>query len=247
MKEHNDIIEQFLNGELSPEALNEFKQLMREDPGLQREVRAEQAIRGTLTHDADAIPYIATEPSGAILARLGATSVGGGAVVSSGVLQAIFGTRAGLSILSMVAASGLVLGIFLFGPMLREQESQPVQERNGPVPVESPLRMDQTGLNVIDSNEGTPNSITDQSEPSGFATSAAQGVESRRLVTDAELLSGDNQSNNAAEESSTTASSAELDQGDTLLDYLREKEKQDQKLHKIIKPDSLRLEIEVKE
>ncbi len=251
MKANYDMIEQFLDGTLSPEAQREFQQLMQNDSDLQREIQAEQTIRQTLASDANMLPHVATEPSGAIMAKLGATSVGHSVAVSSGVLAAIFGTRVGISILSIVGVCGLVLGIFLFGPMLSKPElGETMQQRaEGATPTHTytgksssaPITTDPDGT-----TERLPNDGPDQSVKSGdgFATSSATATTS---------VGGKQEDGNAqrqvAEEVDltvdTTTVREQVRKTNTLLDYMRQKERQEQEIPKTVKPDSLRLNIEV--
>ena len=116
-----DMIEGYLDGTLQPESARELERLAANDPELAAELKAEQAIRGTLARDVAALPVAATEPSAVLMAKLAATSgASGGAVAAvgigggSGVLGTIFGTGAGLTVVTIVGLLGLALGAWLF-------------------------------------------------------------------------------------------------------------------------------------
>lgn len=247
MKTNNDIIEQFLDGTLSPEAQREFQQLMHNDSDLQREIQAEQTIRQALLSDANMLPHVATEPSGAIMAKLGAIPVGYSVAVSSGVLAAIFGTRVGISILSIVGVCGLVLGIFLFGPMLSKPEvEKAIQQGTEDV---APAHIN-TGENshtpITTNSEGKTERLLngDPSQP----VKSEDGAR-KRTSTATTSVEGKQEDRNArrhpVEEGDTTTVTEPAGKTNTLLDYMRQKERQEQEIPKTIKPDSLRLNIEV--
>lgn len=116
-----DMIEGYLDGTLQPESARELQRLAANDPELAAELKAEQAIRGTLARDVAAMPVAATEPSALLMTKLAATSGTSGGVAAavgiargSGVLGTIFGTGAGLTVVTIVALLGLALGAWLF-------------------------------------------------------------------------------------------------------------------------------------
>ena len=110
-----DMIEGYLDGTLTPGAAHELELMVASDPELAAELRAEELIRDTLANDVAALPVVATEPSGLLLTKLAATSGSTGAFATGGgVFATVFGTTTGLSLLTLFALLGLVVGALFF-------------------------------------------------------------------------------------------------------------------------------------
>lgn len=233
MKENRDIIEQFLDGELPTDARVEFEQLLQNDADLGREVRAEQAIRSGLERDALSVPRVAAGPSAAVLEKLAGTSAVAGAVGSgSSLLGTLFTTPMGLTFLSLAGAVGLVLGFFLFGPVLRE----PVH--NGP---EIPSVQKSSGENAVVLPIDSSRKDLPKASPTA---SQADRLPSRQVP--AEAHASRNQPDSGADDVVEADGSGEgAEEGRDLLDYLRVAKQKEQERSNVIRPDSLRLNLEM--
>lgn len=114
--EQHDMIERYLNGDLSDGARTEFERQLRSDADLARQLRAEQHIRTALGNDAVRIPAAATEPSAALVTALsenGPGAVSGSGGPGTGVLRTIFGTGTGLAVLVSAGLIGLLIGALI--------------------------------------------------------------------------------------------------------------------------------------
>ena len=239
MKENRDIIEQFLDRELPPDARDEFERLLHNDADLGREVRAERTIRTALEQDALSVPRAASGPSQAILEKLAGTSAVAGATGgASGVFGALFTTPLGLTFLSIATVVGLVLGFFLFGQEHTETVRESVLAEPGVpsarrvsgdgqavLPVDSLQRVD-AGKNASSSSEPVPASgalpaaktvATRNGHSANVDSSAKRNVEGRPSAENAE----------------------------DLLHYLRSESRKEQEQPNVIRPDSLRLNLEM--
>lgn len=237
MKENRDIIEQFLDRELPPDARDEFERLLQNDADLGREVRAERTVRTALEQDALSVPRVASGPSQAILEKLAGTSAVAGATGgASGVFGTLFTTPLGLTFLSIATVVGLVLGFFLFGQKHTAQESvlaEPgVPSTRGAsgdghtvLPVDSLQRVD-AGKNASSSSGPVPAS---------GALPAAETVATRNVHS----ANVDSSGMQSVEERRSAANTEDL------LHYLRNESRKEQEQPNVIRPDSLRLNLEM--
>ncbi|MGE3801892.1 MAG: hypothetical protein AB7H80_12805, partial [Candidatus Kapaibacterium sp.] len=101
-----------------------FEQELQRDAMLRRSVEAERALMNAFQRDAGlnrAVDAIAIPP--ALTAKLsttpGATSLGGGSVFTT-----IFGTKVGITVISVIGLLGIVVGIFLARPLFRQSKGE---------------------------------------------------------------------------------------------------------------------------
>lgn len=248
-----DMIANYLDGALSPEARLEFEDLMRRDAALEREVRAEGAIRRSLGKDTTPLPYTSVEPSSAITAKLAATPASGvaGGIASQAVaagaaqniLGAIFGTTLGVTVLSVVGIAGLVLGIFLIAPMIRENDLPMETEQT--VPPASLPSGNSVGNTEQHATAGSFNPQPSEADKNADARKKKANTNTPQVPPEGSLnTSVSSTGRSEGVETQSTAESEQSTEVDEMTNYLRSQESNTPRL---IRKDSVKLKLNVEE
>ena len=242
MNGHNDLIANYLDGRMSAEAQEEFMLLVQRDLSLQREIEAEQAIRGMVQSDLSTIPILPSEPTTLIMTELAATGVSSsiGGSTSTGILSTIFGTSLGLSVVSIIGVLGVVLGILLAIPLFETEDQEvPVEQEKSNAQIQhEELSMEETNLlNVSDS--AMNNSAT-----------SIPAVSAERKTRNGKETAEENPStivpqrqNIDVQKNREVAIENQSEKTKELLDYLQQEEEKEE--IQVIKNDSVRLKLDI--
>ncbi len=122
---YNDYhIEEYVQGLMPEELRTSFERELARNEGLRRSVEAERALMNAIRRDAGAPSASSMQLPPVLAAKLAVTPAAAGLATGGGVIAAIFGTKVGVTIVSLIGGLGILLGVFLVGPFFRSDEGE---------------------------------------------------------------------------------------------------------------------------
>ena len=252
---YNDYhIEEYIRGLMPDNVRRLFELEMAKDPALRRSVEAERALVNAVRRDAGTGTMQAGASSSlppALAAKLAATPAPTAIGAGGGILATIFGTKIGVTILSIVGALGVVAGIFLAESLMKgEAVETPVQQ------IETGVQGNEADQEKSEESAGGENQMN---SPLSTETSQKSRPDKREeSVPSASLEQERTESSSAREdlpakesEGRTTSSSTtegheqETKNSRGMMDGLQQQENQQKETTPRIRDTSAEIEVEV--
>ena len=220
-------IEEYVQGVMPEKLRIPFEQELEQNSSLRRLVEAERALVNAVRRDASINIASASEVLPSVLAaKLASTpAVTAGAAAGGGIMSAIFGTKVGIFIVSVIGGLGILLGILLAGSIFGEEE--PSAGTNSQDRIESEMSSGEDGsLTPLTqgSEEESPSMETPLSQRRNAEEKSSYPIEKGSSVA-AEANEEEMPLVRDLDDRNEASTTTETNPSRTMLDALREEEK----------------------